>query len=176
MKKYLLGLLLMVMFVPAVFAATSITVTPKDSCLAGEDICETEVSIWIETDQLIPADSDIVATLEMAEGVSVARTENSEFFTVEHDGDKIIFTPKELFENTDKVLLGKVVFSYASNIEDCSVKFSFKAYAQNPEVTISTGKPTQTGVSMPLAIISVISVLGIGAYLVSKRNTKFYKV
>ena len=181
MKKYLLGLLLMVMFVPGVFAATSITLEDKDACLAGE-MCETEVSLYITSDDVVMSKTDeLIADLTMAEGVKVARTINSDLFTVTEGTNQIIFTPKDDFMGDGtKVLLGKVVFEYASNIEDCSVVFTFKKYEQTKEVTITTSKEVsttvQTGISMPLAIISTISLLGIGAYLVSKRSTKFHKV
>ncbi len=177
MKKYFLGLLLMIMLVPSlVLAKTSISVESKeDACVVGANECEKEVHIYIETDESITTTDKIIGTMTRSEGVEVARVVDGSLFHIERTGDEISISPKEDYlGDGKKTLIGTIVFKYASNIEDCSVKFTFASYEYTKEIEISTGKPTQTGISLPVAIIGTISLLGIGAYIISRKSPKFY--
>lgn len=177
-KKYFIMIVMTVLLlVPlGVHAATSIAIKSDKACLDADDFCRNTAKVYITTDDLIA--EPVVADVTLASGVTIEKVESSTAFTVTNDGTKITFAPVDGTYTGDnkETLIGTVTFKYASTLADCSVKFNFTAYNTTKDVTITAATTTPTGAALPLAILGTAAVAGIGIYLVTKRNTKMYKI
>ncbi len=92
------------------------------------------------------------------------------------DSNEAKLTPKEpTYSLTERQLFATVKWTYTNEVdhtsEDCSVKVNLDTMT----ITVEPEVTPETGMNLPLIILGLSAVAGIGVYMVTRKNTKMFK-
>lgn len=190
-KKMFAFLLAVVMVVPSVVNAADgdVELSISKNQVCEDDICTNDMVLTLKVVDgdgfTISSSDELYFDVTRASGVyyNDSGLANSDTFTVSRTDDRItlsLISPLDLtLEVGDEVVLGTVSFTYASDIEDCTVTFNGSmGSVEVPEVdtTITSTENSQTGINIPLVAIGVAGILAIGIYTVVGKKNKIYNV
>lgn len=176
MKKYLsilvMGLALTVLPISAKAANVKVDFTCDKQCVDTGDMCQTTCNIGLSGDSV--AVTNFKAELELSSGLTIASVTPKDPFQNMSNGTNLEFQSLTSTSGTN-VPVATVVINVPKDAVNCSITLKPTGF-ENKRVEIKQEQPVKTGANLPLVIIAC-GILAAGAvYVVSKKNTKLYKI
>ena len=186
MKKFL-GVLLvsvlgLVLYMPYVKAATEVTFNCKKTCeLTESDMCQSTCTLGFtgntgtittfNAQVLLSPESAQMGELKLNEGWSNMGNANNP------TNLQLIATPgvteKDFTIGSFTVTVPRV--DAQGNTVKCNITLQPEGFGTVEQVVTTETQPS-TGVTLPLIILGCGFVLAIGAYYITRKNTKMYKI
>lgn len=136
-----------------------------------------EVSLYANTQDL-SISGPMNATVTEKTNTEFLSAGGSSDFTVTTSGLVITYTHNDTMATVaqgDSITLGTIEYKYLNEEkEDCGLSLSFSFGSADIEVEEEDNP--QTGISVPVIAVSTLGILGLGAYLVVRKNSKIYNV
>lgn len=175
MKKYLsilvIGIaLILPMSVGAATVKTDFTCDKK--CTDNGDTCQTTCKLALTGDSV--AVTSFSANLNLSPGLTIDSIKPAEGFTNMGTGNTLQLMAATSTSGT-RVELATIVINVPKDAKDCKIELQPTGYA-NVTVDVKPEENPKTGATIPLAIIACGAVAACGVYVVSKKNTKLYKI
>lgn len=185
MKKMFTGLFAIAILMPMMVGALSIPILSDQSTVTDDDGLVTNTIEFsfdftdLDDDFEFELTSLETVVFELTKGADVtyAGASDTDYFTVEQDGDELKITlsdtySSKTFTNADgEVKFATVVITYQDGT-DCSLDISGEYIESTPVVTPNV----QTGVNVPLVALGVAGILAVGIYLTISKKNKIYNV
>ena len=176
MKKYLsilvMGLALTVLPISANAAEVQVNFTCDKQCVDTGDMCQSTCNISLSGDNV--AVTNLKAALELSEGLTIASVNAKEPFSNMSVGTNLEFQSLTSTSGTN-VPVATVVINVPKNAVNCKITLKPTGFA-NKTVEIKQEQPVKTGANLPLVIIACGALAAGAVYVVSKKNTKLYKI
>ncbi len=191
MKKYLLTILFAILVIMPMGVNASLEFDMPTStgseCEEGSNTCRAKVPVYASSTTgsayIVEIGSPIVASITdiggAVTGIEVISSDKFEF-TYDSATQKVTITPKQpTVEVNEKEIIGYIVSVFDKTKgtgPDCGFSVDIEGTVVVPE--IETEEPTnpETGVDLPIIILGVAAVAGIGVYFMTRKNTKMYKI
>ncbi len=189
MKKFIFMLVAMVVVVAPMGVEAFADIKPgkTETTCDSNDLCTVTAEVMIEPQGSDPAEFkfDVSYDGTVKEGrlvKSVSVLENGENFNLEITGDLADNTAKLSINEPTYSLTGSehmatIQWTYQDDVdktqEDCSVVINW----EGASITVYPEEENpQTGIELPYILLGVAAVAGIGVYMVSRKNTKLFKI
>ncbi len=182
MKKILsflvVGVLGLLLYMPSVMAEQVKFNCEKDCKLTSDDTCITTCTFgitgntatltkWKATVSLSPADKVTMGEVKLNEGWSLIPNDDKTVIELLSSDPTGVSTPEIAF--------GSFTVTMPRDTVDCKITLKPEGL-EVVEQNVTPEKQPSTGVTLPLIVLGCGLAVAIGAYYVTKKNTKMYKI
>lgn len=174
MKKYLSILVIgIALILPMSVGAATMKVDfdCDKKCTDSGSTCQTTCRLGLSGDSV--AITSFSANLNLSPGLTIESITPASGFTNMGTGTSLQLMSATSTTGT-RVDLATIVINVPKDAQDCKIVLEPTGY-ENVTVDVKVENP-KTGATIPLAIIACGAVAACAVYVVSKKNTKLYKI
>ena len=172
----LVGVLALMVYVPSVFATKVNLEGCNDNCKINDDgTCTKTCRIVVSenTEAMSQFNATVTLTPESSQMGTVTAAEGWESLS---SGNSLSFISTDENGVSDaSFTIGTFTVTVPQDVQDCKITLTPDGF-ETVEKDITTEQQPSTGVTLPLIVLGSGLVVALGAYYVTRKNNKMYKI